>query len=91
MAKPTKRRVAGGRVTPKGTRPETDRYSPPMAAAVMPSPVWVPILMFGLLGLGALSILLNYLGVPPGSPDNWYLLVGLGLILLGIITATQYR
>ena len=55
------------------------------------SPRWVPALMFGLLIVGALAIVLNYLGVTPGSPSNWYLLGGLGGILAGIITATQYR
>ena len=47
--------------------------------------------MFGLLIIGALAIVLNYLGVTPHSPSNWYLLGGLAAILAGIITATQYR
>jgi hypothetical protein len=51
----------------------------------------VPVLMFTLLGLGILVILLNYVQLLPGATDNWYLLAGLGLILCGIITATQYR
>lgn len=52
----------------------------------------VPVLMFGLLGLGLLVILLNYLveGVL-GTPSNWYLLGGLALVLGGIAAATQYR
>jgi hypothetical protein len=45
--------------------------------------------MFTLLGLGALMIILNYVGLLPGATDNWYLLGGLGLILGGIVTATQ--
>jgi hypothetical protein len=52
--------------------------------------MWVPVLMFSLLGLGAIIIILNYVGVLlPGATDNWYLLGGLGLILAGIVTATQ--
>lgn len=51
----------------------------------------MPVLMFTLLGLGILVILLNYVQLLPGATDNWYLLAGLGLILCGIITATQYR
>ena len=72
----------------------TASNSPPttrQAKMDMPSPVWVPILMFGLLGLGALVIVLNYLGVLPGDTDNKYLAVGLVMILGGIVTATQYR
>jgi hypothetical protein len=89
-------------VTPKGgpTRsdsakhasPASSRYTPPTADKMnMPSPTWVPVLMFGLLGLGMLTILLNYVSLLPGAVSNWYLLAGLGFILGGIITATQYR
>lgn len=70
------------------------RYTPPtprIDKMDMPSPMWVPVLMFALLGLGALLIVLNYLGVLPGDTDNKYLAVGLVMILGGIVTATQYR
>ena len=68
------------------------RYTPPTARAdKLPSPPWVPVLMFVFWGLGMLVIFLSYLSVLPGGSSNWYLLVGLGLILAGIITATQYR
>jgi hypothetical protein len=96
----------GGRVTPaKGKRPATTkvsrgdggppasgRYTPPTPHYdEMPSPLWVPILMFTMFALGMLVIFLNYVELLPGATSNWYLLVGLGLILGGIITATQYR
>ncbi len=95
--KPVKRRVPAGRVTPKGTRPGDDRagassrYTPPVPQSVKVSPIWVPILMFTFLGLGAAVIFCNYLGLVPGDTSNVYLLVGLGLILAGIITATNYH
>lgn len=98
MAKPQKRKVQGGRVTPKGTRADQPRDSvvtqTSLSAGKGPSPMWVPVLMFALLGIGMLVILLNYVGLLPfvdGAASNWYLLLGLGLILGGIITATQYR
>ena len=53
--------------------------------------MWVPVLMFVLFGLGMVTIFLNYVGLLPGATSNWYLLAGLGFILAGIITATQYR
>jgi hypothetical protein len=105
MAKPAKRKVqGGGRVTPKGgvaptkttTRasagaPEaSSRYTPPIPSSVKVSPVWVPILMFALLGVGTLVILINYTDTLWGT-SNWYLLGGLACILGGIITATQYH
>jgi hypothetical protein len=48
--------------------------------------------MFTLLALGVIVIILNYIDIVlPGATSNGYLLGGLGLILGGIITATQYR
>ncbi|MET0728874.1 MAG: cell division protein CrgA, partial [Acidimicrobiales bacterium] len=55
------------------------------------SPWYIPVLMFGFLAIGLIVIFLNYLGVLPGDTKNSYLLVGLGFILAGIMTATQYR
>jgi hypothetical protein len=115
MAPP--KRKAGGRVTPKGTKPgvapkrlptadappitddrhahhsraTSSRYTPPTPKYVKESPPWVPVLMFGLLGLGVLMIVLNYIEFLPGAVSNWYLVGGLGLIFAGIVTATQYR
>lgn len=92
--KPAKRRVSGGRVTPKGTRPEgyvSDTFSHTgLDEGRDPSPTWVPVLMFSLLGGGMAVILLNYVG-SIWDTNNGILLLGLGLILGGIITATQYR
>jgi hypothetical protein len=100
MAKPTKRRVQGGRVTPKGgptkqPRPAAEplpsaRYTPPIPRDIKISPIWVPILMFTLLGVGTMLILVNYTGVV-WDTSNWVLLGGLACILGGIITATQYH
>jgi hypothetical protein len=95
--KPPKRKVKGGRVTPKGgpvaaQRAEaSSRYTPPVPKEYKVSPMWVPVLMFTLLGLGLVLIFCNYIGVLPGGTKNTYLLLGLGSILGGIITATQYR
>jgi len=85
--------VSGGRVTAKGTRPQN--YVPDTAShtgfdSQPPSPIWVPILMFSLIGLGAATIIVNYVAVF-WETSNVVLLGGLGLILGGIINATQYR
>lgn len=82
-----------GRVTPKGSAGSVG------ASGVSREPIRiesgfstvVPFLMFGLMGLGLVVILLNYMVTSFGAPSNWYLLAGLGLILAGIIAATQYR
>ena len=93
MPRPTKRRVPAGRVTAKGTRPENykpDRQTHTGFDEQPPSPIWVPITMFGLLGVGVATIIVNYLGVV-WDTSNVVLLVGLAFILAGIVTATQYR
>jgi hypothetical protein len=95
--KPPKRKVKGGRVTPKGgpqraSAPSaSSRYTPPIPRSTKVSPMWVPVLMFTLLGIGLVVIFCNYIGVLPGGRKNSYLLVGLASILGGIITATQYH
>jgi hypothetical protein len=100
MAKPAKRRVQGGRTTPRGgpvrapkpssVQEPTGRYTAPVPRQVKVSPIWVPILMFAFLGIGTIMILVNYTGVL-WNTSNWILLGGLALILAGIITATQYH
>lgn len=88
-----RKRVAAERVEKAGGA--GGRYTAPIPAAKKgPSPRWVPVLMFAFWGVGLAMIILNYMEVLPGSADGgngWYLVGGLGLILGGIITATQYR
>ena len=92
-SKPQKRRVSGGRVTAKGTHP--DGFVPNEVRHTgskyeAPSPMWVPILAFGLLGLGIVLIIINYVAVF-WDTSNALLLLGLGFILGGIMAFTQYR
>lgn len=69
----------------------SSRYTPPIPIEYRESPMWVPVLMFALLAIGALAIFCNYLGFLPGGTDNKYLLLGLGFILGGIVTATNFH
>ena len=96
MAKDARRKPKGGRVTPKATGTKASgtasgRYTPPIPREQKVSPRWIPALMFTCLALGMVIIVCNYLGVLPGDAKNSYLLVGLGLITAGFITATQYH
>jgi hypothetical protein len=99
-------RPTSGRVTPKGTvssrrvtsksgggasMQSQGRYTPPVPKEYKVSPTWVPVMMFTLLGVGMLMIVTNYMGILPGGASNAYLLVGLGLITAGFITATRYH
>ncbi len=98
-------RTGGGRVTPKGGPVKTHkvttsghaaaastRYTPPAPRLDGLTPRWVPVAMIGGFLLGFLVIFMHYVNLLlPGASSNWWLLGGLGLILGGIISATQYR
>jgi hypothetical protein len=76
-----------GRTTP----PWSGRYTPPTPQSMKHSPPWFGPLLLGLMIVGALVIMLNYMGLVPGDTQNAYLYGGLGLITLGFILATQWR
>ena len=67
------------------------RYTPPLPKSVRQSPKWMGYLIVGLVVLGMVVIVLNYVSVLPGGATNWYLLVGLALITAGFLTATRYH
>lgn len=91
MSSPKKRRVQGGRVTPKGTQPHNSRpVETVQQLSTEPSAPWVTWVLFGLLAIGMLIIFLNYTQVF-GDTHNGFTLLGLGFILGGIITATRLR
>ncbi len=101
MAKQKGRYGSTGRVTPKGGGDDkvevkspltpSGRYTPPVPREFKQSPLWVPVLMFALLGLGVLIIIVNYTTLMPGGSNNLYLLLGLALITIGFIVATKYH
>jgi hypothetical protein len=80
-------------VSKRVTDRTSGRYTPPTTNQYKVSPWWVPAIMFTLIGAGMLVIFLNYLQVFSGgdTPSNVPLVIGLGMILGGIITATQYH
>lgn len=70
---------------------KTGRYTPPIPKGVKHSPVWYPYLLLTLLISGVIIIILNYIGVLPSSPTNWYTLGGLLAIVTGALLATRYH
>jgi len=80
-------------VTPKGTHREGDTPAPIYGRhAARPSPRWFGVSIAVLGGLGLAIILLNYLAtLLPGSPNNWWLLTGLAVMLIAVVGATQYH
>jgi Cell division protein CrgA len=81
---------AGGKPAEKPGR-YTPRPIPTDAEAVAPdSPAWVTYLMFALFAIGLLVIVLNYTNIW-WATNNKALLIGLGVIVAGFITATKVR
>lgn len=66
----------------------SSRYTPPTPKEFYESPRWVPILMAAFLILGVLAILSRYL---IWDTNNYPVLVGLGLMLCGLWTATKWH
>jgi hypothetical protein len=85
----SKKGRSAGRATGKAATP--GRYTPPVPRQVKASPKWMGPAIISLLVLGGLTIIFNYFKALPGSPTNWYLLVGIGLIAGGFALATRYR
>ena len=90
-ATPPKKATKPGRHTPKQSREVNKRYTAPIPKSVRRSPTWFGPLLLVLLILGLLLIVGNYVGILPGSPDNWYLIGGLAGIVIGAMMATQYH
>jgi hypothetical protein len=95
---PTPRRAGPADAKGKGddsgrttSAPTLGRYTPPTPRESKHSPPWFGPLLLSLMALGALVIMLNYMGLVPGDTQNAYLYGGLGLITLGFILATQWR
>jgi hypothetical protein len=101
---PRKTKDAPGRVTPKGgtsrsraTRQADDagamsgRYTAPIPKEMRVSPPWYPWMVLALFVAGILVIILNYVSLLGGHASNWYLLIGLGLIVAGFVAATRWH
>ena len=80
----------------KGRKKAKKRPPPPpraqnTAAKQGPSPTWYVALMFGLMAVGIVVILLNYVRLLPGAPTNTWLLVGLAGIGAGFGMTLNFR
>lgn len=80
----------------KGRKKANNRPTPPSKKPTAvstqgPSPVWYVALMFGLMAVGVLVVIANYIGLLPGGTDNKYLLIGLAGIGVGFAMTMNYR
>ncbi|MEX2221061.1 MAG: cell division protein CrgA [Candidatus Rokuibacteriota bacterium] len=72
------------------SRSKRSTYVPPKPPRPKPSPRWVPMVGLGLIGVGLVWILLNY--VVPGLPGgNMNLIIGFVAMAAGLITLSQWR
>lgn len=54
------------------------------------SPIWYVVIMFGLMAMGAVVIILNYVGLTPET-NNTYLIGGLAAIAVGFMMTLNYH
>ena len=71
-------------------RPTPPSHKPTAVDTKGPSPMWYVVTMFGLMGVGILVILANYMGLF-GATSNTYLLIGLAMIGVGFTMTMNYR
>jgi hypothetical protein len=85
--------VAGSITFPAVPQTRTKRRPtpPPKAKSLPPSKLWVPVLMFSLIGIGIAIIVTNYFGLLVGGQSNWFLLIGIAEVTLGFMVATMLR
>jgi hypothetical protein len=82
--------VSKGRKKAK-KQPTPPSHKPKAIDEKGPSPTWYVALMFGLMAVGILIILINYMGVLPGGTSNKYLMTGLAGIGVGFAMTMNYR
>ncbi|HEX9891758.1 MAG TPA: cell division protein CrgA [Actinomycetota bacterium] len=76
------------------SKSKRSRYQAPSPPKPRPSPRWVAPVILSILFAGVLVIVLNYLGLIPGTGGqarNLYLWIGLGMIAVGFGAATRLR
>ena len=76
------------------SKSKRSQYQPPPKAKPKPSPRWLAPTILGILFGGVIVIVINYLGLIPGTGGqarNLYLWVGLGMIAVGFGAATRLR
>ncbi len=81
--------VSKGRKKAKRRPPPPPKPDPIKAKG--PSPTWYIATMFGLMALGTLVILLNYMDLMPGGTSNSWLLTGLAGIAGGFAMTLNFR
>jgi Cell division protein CrgA len=70
------------------------RYQAPPKKKPKPSPRWFGLAILAAMFAGVAVIVVNYLGLMPGTngqATNLWLFTGLGLIAVGFLASTQWR
>lgn len=68
------------------------RYTTPLPKSLKKSPKWVAIVALAVMVAGVLVMVLNFMTVLlPGAFSYWYLLGGLGALMVGFLMLTNYK
>ncbi|MGH3665297.1 MAG: cell division protein CrgA [Egibacteraceae bacterium] len=73
------------------SKSKRSRYVPPKPPKPKPSPRWVPVVGLGLIALGVIVVLVNYIfpGFLPGG--NYPIIAGFVGMAAGLVVLSNYR
>jgi len=76
----------------KGKAQRRSALPPPVSSEYKDksSPRWYVVVMFGLMAIGVIVIVLNYVGLTPET-NNTYLIGGLAAIAVGFMMTLNYH
>ena len=78
--------------TKRSTKPVADQFA--TKAEDLPNPVWFKPLMFGFMLLGLVWIITYYVTsaqFPIGALENWNILIGFGIAMVGFMMSTRWK
>lgn len=73
------------------SKSKRDNYTPPPKPNPPPSPTWVPVVGTGLIALGVLLILLNYMTNAALPGGNYNIIVGFVMMAVGLGILSRWR
>jgi hypothetical protein len=93
VAAKTKTKKRTKRTTKKRNYPDLPgRYTTPLPKSLKQSPKWVAIVALGIMIIGVLMMVLNFMNtLLPGAFSYWYLLGGLVALMIGFLMLTNYK
>lgn len=80
-------------------KPKAPKAAKPVSAEEAPNPVWFKPVMFGFMLLGLIWIITYYVtsaqfplgAATPWNLENWNILIGFGISMVGFMMSTRWK